>query len=214
MSIRLCIAGIVLASSAVAYADSILVGTGLPTSSFGPSLCPNDADCTQMAEQFTLTESAVVDQVKVVMAGPSRDGFSNGSFTVRLGDSLGSGDLVNGSVVGTGKVLFDPDQSQETIEVFDFTGLDLNLSAGTYYLGLTGGNVGWVFADPLVTSAGSVGPTFECDPFLLCRHTPEPITHAFEIDGNIVTPEPSTFVLLSIGALGLAGSIRRKFLPN
>jgi hypothetical protein len=33
-----------------------------------------------------------------------------------------------------------------------------------------------------------------------------------QIDGTVVTPEPSSFVLLGTGILGLAGAVRRKFL--
>jgi PEP-CTERM motif len=161
----------------------------------------------QYAEQFTLTTSVVVDQVKVGMSGPAFPS-GGGSFNVTLGPTLGTG-----TQIGSGTLIYDA-QFDFASEIFDFSGLNIPLGPGTYYLQLTGGNVDWAFATPVVTGFGTVGPTFGCDPTVTCpegRYDVLPGTHTFEIDGTATTPEPSAFALLGTGILGLAGALRRRF---
>jgi hypothetical protein len=197
------------ASTLVAHADSVLVGAAASgTGSSG--LCPNSAGCSLLAEQFTLFAPVVIDQIKVDVDGPARLGFSDGNFSVQLGAQLGSG-----VAIGSGDLVFDPNQTTPTTEVFDFNNLNIVLGPGTYYLELTGGNVGWLVGQPIDTSVGIAGPTWLCDPTISdcsgsSRWQPTANSNAFEIDGT-VAPEPSTFVLLGTGILGLAGAARRKF---
>jgi hypothetical protein len=202
---------LVLAAPTLTYADTVLVGSNLSTISGGSSLCPSDADCEEIAQQFTFLTPVVIDQIKVAISGPAVMGSADGNFNVVLGDMLGTG-----TEIGSGDLIFDPAGDLVT-QVFDFSGLNISLGAGTSYLQLSGGNVNWDFADPLVTAAGTLGPAWVCDPTLTCasgRWDSVEGTHAFEIDGTATTPEPSTFALLGTGILGIVGVARRKVSRN
>jgi hypothetical protein len=182
-------------------ADSILVGTNLANLAAGAGLCPSDSNCTDLRQQFTFTSPVVIDQIKVVTEqyGAFFDSYPGGDFTVALGGFVGSGE-------------FPPNSTGDIVpQLFDFANLDISLNPGTYYLNVTGGNVAWAHAPPLLTSAGTIGQGQECDPTLGCRWQSTDSTFAMEIDGTIATPEPSTFALLATGILGLAGATRGKF---
>ncbi len=214
LSARSMAIAIVLAASALpAHADSILVGTDLSTSTGGSGLCPFGSDCELLAEQFTLLSPVVIDQIKVAISGPYLFGYSGGSFSLSLGSQLGTG-----TAIGSDTLAFNS-QGPVVTEVFDFTGLNISLVPGTYYLELSAGNVLWPFATPLTTSAGTVGSTFMCDPTIAIgncavssRWQMVSGTHAFEIDGTTPVPEPSTLLLFGTGALGMLGAVHRKFL--
>jgi PEP-CTERM motif len=182
-------------------AGSILVGTNLANLEAGAGLCPSDSNCEDLQQQFTLTSPVVIDQIKVVMEpyGNFLDFYPGGDFTVALGGFTGSGELPPNS---TGDIV---------PQLFDFGNLDISMSAGTYYLFVSGGNVAWAHAPPLLTTAGTIGQEQVCDPTLGCRWQSVDSTLAMEIDGTIATPEPSTFALLATGILGLAGATRGKF---
>ncbi len=198
---------LVLVAPTLTHADTVLVGSDLFLPG-GSALCPNAADCLEIAQQVTFFTPVTIDQIKVGITGPDRLGFSDGSFNVILGPVLGAG-----MEIGPGDLVFDPNGPRVS-SIFDFSGLNITLGAGTYYLQLSGGNVEWDLAQPLITGAGSVGPSWECDPTLTCasnRWQSVPDTHAFEIDGTAITPEPSTFALLGTGMLSLAAAARRKF---
>ena len=197
-------------AAAPTYADTILVGSDLSTLFGGSGLCPSSSDCEEVAQEFTLLTPVVIDQIKVAISGPNVMGSTDGNFNVTLGDVLGTG-----TEIGPGDLIFN-DKEDLVTEVFDFTGLDMSLGAGTYYLQLSGGNVQWVFADPLTTTAGTIGPAWLCDPTISCSsefwESVDNI-HAFEIDGTTSTiPEPSSFILLGTGVLCLAGVVRRRLL--
>jgi PEP-CTERM motif len=198
---------VVLAAPTLTYADTVLVGSNLSTISGGSSLCPSDADCEEIAQQVTFLTPVVIDQIKVAISGPALMGSTAGDFNVELGDMLGTG-----TEIGSGELAFDPNGDPVT-GVFGFSGLNISLGAGTYYLQLSGGNVDWDFAEPLITAAGTLGPIWVCDPTISCasdRWQSVEGTHAFEIDGTATTPEPSTFALLGTGMLGIVGVARRK----
>jgi PEP-CTERM motif len=202
----------ILAASTMAHADSILIGTGLATTPGGPSLCPGGSDCQQLAQQFTLFEPIRIDQIKVAVSGPlGAFQSADGTFSVNLGSELGSGEFI-----GSGDLGLTFGQLNTVEKVFDFSGLDIALEPGTYYLGVTGGNVEWSTASTSpTTSAGTLGPTFRCDLFTTCptnRWDTVNVGNSWEIDGTAITPEPSSIVLFGTGILGLAVAVRHRVL--
>ena len=210
---RLFSATFFLATSLFAHADTILVGTDLSNPSSGPVLCPQVANCTVRVSQFVLLAPVVVDDIKVAISGPGPSSSTDGTFSVNLSQGL-AGSAGN---IGSGDLVFSPDQSPVLTQVFDFSGLDILLDPGTYYLQVSGANVMWDSASPLTTSARTFGQQLSCDPYITCgpnisRYDTFPGTYAMQIDGTAITPEPSTFALLGTGILSLAGVSRRKFL--
>jgi hypothetical protein len=204
---RLLPIAIVLAASTLANADTVLVGTNLTTRLGSSGLCQNDSDCEMLAQEFTLFSPAVIDQVKVGISGTGLfTGFS-GVFNLSLVNELGHG----GIGIGSGSAIDD----FVGMEIFDFSGLNVSLGRGTYFLEMSGGNLDWAYSQPLMTTAGSLGQSWLCDPTVgnscgVDEWNSTPVTRTMEIDGTVVTPELSTFALLATGILGLAD--RRKFL--
>ena len=195
---RLLFAIAILVVSTAAHADSILVGTDLANASGGSGLCPNDANCEILRQEFTLFEPVEIDQVKVVI-GPYMPPFAGGDFNVALSGASGSS-----FDIGSGHLDLDSTQ------IFDFGSLDLKLDPGTYYLAVSGGNVTWAFAPSLPGLAGVLGPVWMSDPTINSRWQPVSGPHAMEIDGTAIAPEPSSWLLVGTGIFGLAGSVRRR----
>jgi hypothetical protein len=208
--VRLLPIAIVLAASALANADTVLVGTDLTTSLGSSGLCQNDSDCEMLAQEFTLFSPAVIDQVKVGITGTGGFTGNLGAFNLSLVNELGHG----GISIGSGSAIDD----DFTLEIFDFSGLNISLGRGTYFLEMSGGQLDWAVSQPLMTTEGTLGPSWSCDPTINNSCGVDEwgaisgYTHTMEIDGTVVTPEPSTFALLATGILGLAGVARRKFL--
>jgi hypothetical protein len=210
---RLFAATFFLAASVLfVHADTILVGTDLSSPSTGPVLCPQGANCSVRVSQFVLLDPVMVDDIKVAISGPTASSSTDGTFSVSLGEQIASG-----TDIGSGDLAFTSGQDTVVTQVFDFSGLDILLDPGTYYLQVSGANVEWDSAQPLTTSAGTLGQQLSCDPFITCgadisRYDTFHGTYAMQIDGTAVTPEPSTFALLSTGIFGLAAGFRRRFL--
>jgi hypothetical protein len=208
----------VLAAPALTYADTILVGTDLSTATHGGAavLCPQAANCSDRASQFTLSTSVVIDSISVVVTAPGPSESTDGNFTIGLGSLLGVG-ITKG--IGAGDIVIDP-RGDMTTEEFTFSGLNLSLAPGTYYLGMAGANLQWDYASPVSTTAGALGLQLGCDPSITCGNPTRwgnlsnGRDYAMEIDGTAITPEPSTFALFGTGILGLAGVARRKFLSH
>ena len=199
---------LLLAAPTLTHADTILVGSDLFLLA-GSGLCPSSSNCEEVAQQVTFFTPVVIDQIRVGISGPNLPGSSNGNFNVILGDVLGTG-----TPIGAGNLVFNPN-GPLVPGIFTFSGLNIPLGAGTYYLQLSGGNVQWNFAEPLITTAGTIGPTWLCDPTISCAadhwQSVEGV-HAFDIFGtaNATVPESSTFALLATGILALAGATRRR----
>ena len=208
----------------VGRADSILVGTDLSSPTGGPVLCPQGSNCSIRISQFTLLSPVVIDDVKVALSGlPTILGMENGGFNVILGNALVNGPVpptfppynpVSGAGIGSGNYVFLPDGDLAS-EVFDFSNLNITFGPGVYYLEVSGADVEWDSAPPLMTSAGLLGEQLSCDPYQNCvadisQYDVYPDTYAMEIDGMVLTPEPSTFVLLGTGLLGAISGVRRR----
>jgi hypothetical protein len=191
---------LLLVAPTLTYADTILVGTDLSTATHGGAavLCPSASDCLDRASQFTLFTPVVIHSISVVVSAPADISFgTDGNFTIGLGSVLGVG-ITTG--VGAGDILIDPMGTLTTAE-FTFSGLNISLAPGTYYLGMAGANLEWDYATPLSTTAGALGLQLSCDPFIYCgsditRWDTNSRTYAMEIDGTAITPEPSTFALI------------------
>jgi hypothetical protein len=221
MRLSLLLALALLVAPTLTYADTVLVGTNLSAATQGGAVvCPISANCFDYANQFTLSMAVVIDSISVVVTSPGGPFDANGNFTIGLGSQLG---VAVTTGIGAGVIPTNPDGMTLNTEEFTFSGLDLSLAAGTYYLGMAGGNLQWDYAPPLSTSVGALGQRFACDPTITVGFCSGPVEwdslsapreFAFEIDGTVpvITPEPSTFALLGTGVLGLAGVVRRKFL--
>jgi PEP-CTERM motif len=212
--VRLFAAVLTLAASvSIAHADTILVGTDLSNPSSGPVLCPQAADCLVRVSQFTVLTPMLVDDIKVAISGPTPFPSTDGTFSVNLSSALASGPVADN--IGSGDLVFPPGQTPVLSQIFDFSGLDILLDPGTYYLQVAGANIMWDSASPLTTTAGTLGQQLSCDPFITCgadisRYDNFPGTYAMQIDGTAITPEPSTFALLATGLLAITALSQRK----
>ena len=207
----------------VTRADSILVGTDLSNPKGGPVLCPQGSNCSIRMSQFTLLSPVLIDDVKVALSGYTTTfGMENGSFNVILGNALVNSGVpptvpsnpVAGAGIGSGNYVFPPDDEFAS-EVFDFSNLNITLEPGVYYLEVSGVDVEWDSASPLTTSAGLLGLQLSCDPYQNCvadisQYDVYQGTYAMEIDGTVVTPEPSTFVLIGTGFVWTIVGLRRR----
>jgi hypothetical protein len=228
----LVVAGLVAISNS-AWADSVLVGTD-PSTAFGSfGLCPTFSGCQADVQAFTLSSQVKITDVQVVMSHLSYPNLgSDGHFSIALVNTpIAAGNITFPSqiLVGNGNLPYDPnvkDSSQAVLvsELFDFSGLDFTLGPGTYYLEFAGGDVGPARATTtLASSVGTFGKTLYCDPTINAQqcndlsrwdafssfYDPDPF--AVTINGDVVVPEPSGWLLLGTGIFGAAGMSRLRF---
>jgi PEP-CTERM motif len=206
---RLLPIAIVLAASTLAHADTVLVGTDLSTHTGASGLCPSFSDCEMLGQEFTLFYPVVIDQIQVGIIGNGL-GVASGSFSLSLTDEIGGPE----APIGSGSIA--PSDNVTGMEIFDFSGLNISLGPGTYFLEMSGSTLDWAYGPSLTTSTGSLGNSFSCDPTVgnscgVNEWNRTSQTRTMQIDGNVVTPEPSSFVLLGTGILGLVSAARRKF---
>jgi hypothetical protein len=214
-----------MAIASSARAESVLLGTD-PSTAFGSTpLCASFSGCQIDVQSFTLYSQVTITDIQVVMSHfdtPTRG--SDGHFDVALVDKPFGASFAGN--VGSGDFPYGPDTgelpSYLIYELFDFSGLDITLGPGTYYFEFTGGAVGPARSTSTTSTAGSFGQSLYCDPTLpagcndLSRwqalpsfDDSEPL--AITINGNVVTPEPSSWLLLATGVVGGTGMFRHRF---
>jgi hypothetical protein len=157
----------------------------------------------------------------------------DGHFSVGLVDKPVTAftSLPSNVLIGSGELPYGPDwqdlsKTSVVSELFDFSGLDITLDPGTYYLEFAGEAVGPARATTsLSTTAGTFGQTFFCDPTVNPQTCNDPSRwqsfyaadpFAVTINGNVVAesavaPEPSSWLLLATGVVGATGMSRRIF---
>jgi hypothetical protein len=116
--------------------------------------------------------------------------------------------IATGSFPGTGGETFVADVNGFPIYSYSLSFNSFDMAAGTYWASVVpdlGFPPQWGWA----TATGGNG--YQCFEGT-CAGTP--IGFAYAIDGTSVnsTPEPGTLIMLGTGVLGLAGTLRRKFL--
>lgn len=204
---------VLLLATVSSPADTLLVGTSLASPNPGPELCPEASACTYRFSEFSTPQLFSIDDVKVAISGPgfSGPGFSNdGSFNVSIITQPGPSQTVVANVGSNSLVINSLTEPEGSVtQVFDFTGLSITLLPGVaYYLEVTGANVMWDSATPVLSGFGTLGAQLECDPDMQCaqgvaRYNPFDSTYAMQISGNAITPEPATWSLMGIGLFSL-----------
>ncbi len=209
--------GVLLFSLATQYgrADSVLVGTDLSgLQQQGGRLCPQASNCAIRAQEFTLLTPVQVSSIELLVSGPFNNttgtGFSApiemtlaSQFPARFGTTFWD-DTATFTVPGA--------NYPATTELVTFSGLNLTLGAGTYFLQAQGGDVAWGGGNtPLASTVGTLGLNWICDPTANC--TPDRVQPlapgyygAFDLIGTplaAATPEPATWVLSGTGLLSL-----------
>lgn len=205
------ILGLVLASASFAHADTII--DNLPVANnYGP-VGVVGSNFTGYDETigvgFTTTTDVTLSETQVLVSH-SAISSSDGSFDELLFTNNGGvpGTLV--ATLATGLI------APNTAGLVDVTGLSVALTADTEYWFVLAPfddntDVGWA------NNGASVLPqayTFASTPSSGWSSLNDvgPEQFALFSGSTAVTPEPSTFMLLGTGVLGLAGAVRRKLL--
>ncbi len=208
--------GVLLFSLATTYgrADSVLLGTDLTSlQQQGGRLCPQASNCALRAQEFTLFAPVQVTSIQVLVSGPFNNIGGTG-FSAPIEMTLASIFPANfGTTFWNDTATFTAAGANypPTTELITFSGLNLMLGAGTYFLQAQGGDIAWGGGNtPLASTAGALGLSWYCDPLATC--SPDRVQSlapgyygAFDLIGTAATtPEPSTWLLSGTGLLSFA----------
>jgi hypothetical protein len=205
------ILGLVLASASFAHADTII--DNLPVANnYGPIgvagsnlLGYNET----IGVGFTTTTAVTLTETQVLVNHPAISS-SDGSFDELLFTNSGG---VPGTLVAT---LATGLSAPNTAGIVDVTGLSVALTADTEYwfvLAPFDGNtdVGWGENGASVLPEAYTTASTPSSGWSLVNDAGSE-QFALLSGSTAATPEPSTFMLLGTGVLGLAGAVRRKLM--
>jgi len=216
---------IALTLATFAHATTIVYNNGGPNQQGG-----NEMTEWIQSEDFTLTQTVRVTDVhfwdlELPNSGyqgliswwitPDLNGFPNIGASLTLGQNFGAS--VTRTQIQCGIFGLYCEFSDD----FTFAGSGIVLGPGTYHLALHNGDTSfntrsefyWETTNPNGTQTG-----LECDLTVISDCTTgngsdyfnNGAEHAFYLTGTTGVPEPSTFVMLGTGILGLAGALLRK----
>jgi hypothetical protein len=190
---------LLLLATSAAFASTVDVGT-----SGSGELWSNSED-QQLAQQFTLNQSSVI--TSITLAGQQ----GTGTYDYEISNAL------TGGTVCWSETLTDPTAPS-------FSGLNLNLGAGTYYLlslGESNTSGQWGSSTSVVEVGGTVqdgfwygglppaGTWYFEDHNVYSEGTPLLFNLSGTTGGQTV-PEPASILLLASGLASLGAALRRK----
>ena len=222
----LCSLAFILVPS-LAQADSLLVGTSFTGTIPTAVLCPQASNCNNRLSEFSSSQDFTVSDVKVQLSGPAESDFTtDGNFSVSIVTDPGTGSAST-VAVGSGTLPFSSSSPDGSVsQIFDFSGLSIDLTAGTdYYLEVTGANLLWNTRGEVLPGSGTLGSQLSCDAGTPNSQCARPVdgydrndaVYAEQISGNAtgtvpgVTPEPSSLILLATGVLTGGVTVRKRF---
>jgi hypothetical protein len=185
-----------LSATGAAFASTIDIGA---SGSQGiPWMNDNNGanDYEQLAQTVTLNQSSVINSISLAGQG------GTGLYDYEISNALTGGTVYWSA-------------SQTNPNGPSFSGLNLDLGAGTYYLLslAQNGSVGWWYNS---TSVVEMGGTVPLDEWWYQEAPGGPWGQSyrypliFDISGTTGVPEPASFVLLASGLLSLGAALRRK----
>jgi hypothetical protein len=198
-----------------ASADSVVYSSGPANDNYGAWQINDSWSAT---DSFTVAaggEGDIISGATFVLWLNSGDTLSKITWSISTGQ-YGAGTLYGSGTASTANVDGGHNTYGFKIDTASFSGLNLYLAPGTYYFtlqrGITADNqqVWWDENDGSSTGYATSAPgaigTYDCSVNGDCGLSGG---ETFGLDG-FYAPEPSSFMLLGSGLVGLAGMLKRK----